>query len=178
MLDETRIKLKSYSERYKIIVRTSQEFSLEKGNIFLLTAERVLEYPNMPPIDLLIIDEFYKLSKTRDDNRANILNIAFIRLMKDPNCRFYLLGPNIDGVSAGFIEKYNAIFYKSDYSLVYTETENRYESVKTKRGGKVSEEDIFSVLDSLEDQSLIFCSSPSTARDLAFTYCKLFFTKA
>lgn len=172
LLDETRIKLKSYSERYKIIVRTSQEFSLEKGNIFLLTAERVLEYPNMPPIDLLIIDEFYKLSKTRDDNRANILNIAFIRLMKDPNCRFYLLGPNIDGVSAGFIEKYNAIFYKSDYSLVYTETENRYESVKTKRGGKVSEEDIFSVLDSLEDQSLIFCSSPSTARDLAFTYCK------
>ena len=89
LLDETRIKLKSYSERYKIIVRTSQEFSLEKGNIFLLTAERVLEYPNMPPIDLLIIDEFYKLSKTRDDNRANILNIAFIRLMKDPNCRFY-----------------------------------------------------------------------------------------
>lgn len=55
LLDETRIKLKSYSERYKIIVRTSQEFSLEKGNIFLLTAERVLEYPNMPPIDLLII---------------------------------------------------------------------------------------------------------------------------
>ena len=36
----------------------------------------------------------------------------------------------------------------------------------------MSEEDIFSVLDSLEDQSLIFCSSPSTARDLAFTYCK------
>lgn len=172
LLDETRIKLKSYSAHYKTIVRTSQEFSLERGNIFLLTAERVLEYPDMPAIDLLIIDEFYKLSKARDDNRANILNIAFIRLMKNPNCRFYLLGPNIDDVSPGFIEKYDAIFYKSDYSLVYTETKDRYDSVKTKVGGKVSEEDIFAVLDNLSDQSLIFCSSPSTARKLAFAYCK------
>ena len=91
LLDETRIRLKKYSENYKIIVKTSQEASTEKGNIFLLTAERVLEYPKMPQIQLLIIDEFYKLSKQREDNRANILNIAFIRIMKNPDCRFYLL---------------------------------------------------------------------------------------
>ncbi|WP_298033996.1 DEAD/DEAH box helicase [uncultured Dysosmobacter sp.] len=172
LLDETRIKLKHYSNQYKIIVRTSQQASTEKGNIFLLTAERVLEYPDMPNIDLLIIDEFYKLSKQREDNRANILNIAFLRLTKNPSCRFYLLGPNIDNISPGFLEKYDAVFYKTDYSLVYTETENLYDSVKKKSGGKVSFEDIFSVLDKTEDQSLIFCSSPSTARKLAFTYCK------
>lgn len=79
LLDETRIKLKQYADQYKIIVRTSQEATEEKGNIFLLTAERVLEYPELPDIDLLIIDEFYKLSKQREDNRANILNIAFLR---------------------------------------------------------------------------------------------------
>lgn len=172
LLDETRIKLKRYSSQYKIIVRTSQEPSIEKGNIFLLTAERVLEYPNMPNIDLLIIDEFYKLSKQREDNRANILNIAFLRLTKKSDCRFYLLGPNIDNISPGFIEKYNAVFYKTDYSLVYTETENLYQHAKKKPGGKVSHEDIFSVLDNTEDQSLVFCSSPSTARKLAFSYCK------
>ena len=171
LLDETRIKLKRYSKQYKTIVRTSQEFSSVRGNIFLLTAERVLEYPNMPPIDLLIIDEFYKLSKAREDNRANILNIAFIRLMHNRNCRFYLLGPNIDDVSPGFKEKYDAVFYKSDYSLVYTEMEDRYKNVTRKRGGKVCEDDIFQVLDNLEDQSLIFCSSPSAARKLAFEYC-------
>lgn len=172
LLDETRIKLKQYADQYKIIVRTSQEATKEKGNIFLLTAERVLEYPELPDIDLLIIDEFYKLSKQREDNRANILNIAFLRLTKNPNCRFYLLGPNIDNISPGFLEKYNAVFFKTDYSLVYTETEDRYDSVKKKQGGKVSNEDIFTVLDSADDQSLIFCSSPSTARKLAFAYCK------
>lgn len=172
LLDETRIKLKQYSDQYKIIVRTSQEASVEKGNIFLLTAERVLEYTNLPNIDLLIIDEFYKLSKKREDNRANILNIAFLRLTQNPNCRFYLLGPNIDTISPGFREKYNAVFFKTDYSLVYTETEDLYESVKKKPGGKVSEEDIFSVLDRTDDQSLVFCSSPSTARNLAFSYCR------
>lgn len=172
LLDETRMKLRKYSDRYKIIARTSQEPASDKGNIFLLTAERVLEYVNMPTIDLLIIDEFYKLSKQRDDNRANILNIAFIRLMKNPNCRFYLLGPNIDNISPGFLQKYNAIFYKTDYSLVYTETKNLYDSMRKKHGGKVLFEDIFSVLDEIEDQSLVFCASPSTARNLAFAYCR------
>ena len=172
LLDETRIKLKKYSERYKIIVKTSQEPAFERGNIFLLTAERVLEYENLPSIDLLIIDEFYKLSKRREDNRANILNIAFLRITKNPDCNFYLLGPNIDSISEGFIEKYNAVFYKTDYSLVYTKSVDKYSEVRKKRGGKVEQEDVFDVLDSLDDQSLIFCSSPSTARSLAFAYCK------
>ena len=72
LLDETRRKLKAYSDKYKIIVKTTQSYSEDKGNIFLLTAERVLEYPNMPPIQLLILDEFYKLSDKRGDNRSSI----------------------------------------------------------------------------------------------------------
>ena len=60
LLDETRLKLKKYNKSYKIIVRTSQLPTMEKGNLFLLTAERVMEYDPLPPIDLLVIDEFYK----------------------------------------------------------------------------------------------------------------------
>lgn len=172
LLDETRRKLKKYSERYKIIVKTTQEYSLTKGNIFLLTAERVLEYPNMPPIQLLVIDEFYKLSNTRRDNRSNILNTAFIRLMKNPDCRFYMLGPNIHSIPAGFVEKYNAVFYQTDFSMVLADSEDRYDHVHHKKGGKVEEEDLFSILDSLEEQTLIYCSSPSSARKLAFMYCE------
>lgn len=172
LLDETRRKLKRYSDTYKVIVKTTQEPSTSQGNIFLLTAERVLEYPNMPKIQLLILDEFYKLSNKRGDNRNNILNIAFVRLMKNPDCRFYMLGPNIDSIPSGFVEKYNAIFYKTDFSMVLTETEDLYDSVQIKRGGKVNEEDLFSVLDTTNDQTLIYCSSPSTARKLAFSYCE------
>lgn len=171
LLDETRRKLKKYTDNYKLIVKTTQEFSENKGNIFLLTAERVLEYPGMPPIQLLIIDEFYKLSNRRNDNRSNILNTAFIRLMKNPECRFYMLGPNIDAISDGFKEKYNAVFYQTKFSMVLTEDDNRYESVRHKKGGKIEEEDVFSILDSLDEQTLIYCSSPSAARKLAFGYC-------
>lgn len=171
LLDETRRKLKKYSEDYKIIVKTTQEFSSTKGNIFLLTAERVLEYPDMPPIQLLVIDEFYKLSNTRHDNRSNILNTAFIRLMKNPECRFYMLGPNISSIPGGFVEKYNAVFYRTDFSMVIADCDDRYENVRHKKGGKVEAGDLFAILDSLEEQTLIYCSSPSSARKLAFLYC-------
>ena len=171
LLDETRRKLKKYSEDYKIIVKTTQEFSSTKGNIFLLTAERVLEYPDMPPIQLLVIDEFYKLSNTRHDNRSNILNTAFIRLMKNPECRFYMLGPNISSIPDGFVEKYKAVFYQTDFSMVIADRDDRYENGRHKKGGKVEAEDLFAILDSLEEQTLIYCSSPSSARKLAFLYC-------
>ena len=177
LLDETRRKLKAYSDKYKIIVKTTQSYSEDKGNIFLLTAERVLEYPEMPPIQLLILDEFYKLSDKRGDNRSSILNIAFVRLMKNPDCRFYMLGPNIDSIPDGFVEKYNAVFYKTAFSMVLTENDDKYEKVKTQRGGKVSEEDVFNILDSINEQTLIYCASPAAARKLAFSYCAHLCTK-
>lgn len=171
LLDETRRNLKKYADDYKIIVRTSQLPAEDKGNIFLLTAERVVEYPNLPEIQFFILDEFYKLSSQREDDRNNILNVAFIRLMKNPDCKFYMLGPNIDSIPDGFAEKYDAIFYKTDFSMVLTRTEDLYDSVKRKRGGKVEDNDIFRILDTVEGQTLIYCASPSAARKLAFSYC-------
>lgn len=134
LLDETRRNLKKYSDTYKIIVKTTQPASKLKGNIFLLTAERVLEYPNMPSIQLLILDEFYKLSNTRGDNRNNILNTAFIRIMKNPNCHFYMLGPNVDSIPNGFVEKYGAVFFHTQFSMVLSDEENCYDCVRVKKG--------------------------------------------
>ena len=122
LLDETRIKLKKYNNTYKIIVRTAQAVAEDRGNIFLLTAERVIEYDNMPPINFLIIDEFYKLSLRRLDDRADILNNAFLKIMKVGKPQFYLLGPNIAGITPGFEERYNAEFYQTDFSMVINST--------------------------------------------------------
>lgn len=171
LLDETRQKLNKYKDSYKIIVQTNQTVSNDKGNIFLLTAERVLEYTDLPNIDFLILDEFYKLSSTRGDNRSNILNNAFLKVMKSKHCQFYLLGPNIDSVSDEFLKKYNAKFFKTRYTLVNTNVFDKYDHVK-KSKTKVSEEDLFNILDNISEQTLIFCSSPSTARKLAFQYAK------
>jgi len=185
LLDETRKKLKKYQENYKIIVRTSQEPSEEKGNLFLLTAERVMEYKDLPQIDFFVIDEFYKLSAQRDDERSDILNNAFYKLLQqNPVPLFYLLGPNIDDISPGFAKKYNADFYKTNYSLIENKVEDIYSVNKekfdntthhAKKGYKEAvlfkEEKLFELLLSLKDeQSIVYCSSPSKVRKLAESF--------
>lgn len=188
LLDETRKKLKKYSDLYKIIVRTTQTPSENsKGNLFLLTAERVIEYANFPSIDFLIIDEFYKLSLNREDSvtkrnvshdRVNALNNAFLRIYKSYSPQFYLLGPNIKGVSDSFKNKYRADFFKTEYSLVdncVTDMTNSFNSVKGSKQQKNAKiTSLFKLLSStlIGKQTLVFCSSPSRCRDLAKQYSK------
>ena len=35
-----------------------------------------------------------------------------------------MLGPNIDSIPDGFVEKYNAVFYKTAFSMVLTENDD------------------------------------------------------
>lgn len=173
LLDETRKKLKKYKNDYKIIISTSQEPAIDKRNLFLLTAERVMEYQSLPVIDFLVIDEFYKLSAKRDDERSYILNNAFYKLLTEFNPQFYLLGPNIDGISEGFANEYNAIFYKTDYSLIENKIIDIYSEHKDKfnkpiKFKKYKENILFELLLKLKDeQTIIYCSSPNRVRHLA-----------
>jgi hypothetical protein len=167
LLDETRLKLKKYNNIYKIIVRTSQEPSDDKGNLFLFTAERVMEYTKFPKINLLIIDEFYKMSLKRVDERADTLNNAFLKIFDTFNPKFYLLGPNIDNITKGFTEKYNAVFYKTDYSLVDCDVK----FITTWKNESDRRNKLFELLDEqASQQTLIYCSTPTRARDLARKY--------
>lgn len=170
LLDETRRKLQKYNETYKIVVRTTQEPSETKSNIFLFTAERVCEYVHFNNVDFLVIDEFYKLSGNRDDERSSALNNAFYKLLKSYKPQFYLLGPNIDKISEGFTEKYNAVFYKSKYSLVDSKVVDAY--TPRKESIKDRETRLFELLTSLsEEQTIIYCSSPERVRSLSKKFC-------
>lgn len=177
LLDETRRKLLKYREHYKLIVRTSQESDKQKGNIFLFTAERVNEYQDFFNVDFLVIDEFYKLSGNRDDERSSSLNNAFNYLLKTYSPKFYLLGPNIDGISEGFAERHNAVFIKSDYSLVDSKSIDVYKEYKGEfgqRGNKArfKEKVLFDLLHELEnEQTIIYCSSPNRVRSLSKKFC-------
>lgn len=191
LLDETRRKLKKYDEYYKLIVRTSQETSIEKGNIYLFTAERVNEYKEFIDVDFIIVDEFYKLSSKRDDERADSLNNALYYILKTFNCKFYLLGPNIDGISQGFEEKYNAIFYKTQSSLVYVKSVDLYTPNKeifdrtshhSKNGYKdailFKENKLFELLlEKYDEQSIVYCSSPNRVRYLSQKFCNFLISK-
>ncbi len=192
LLDETRRKLKKYDENYKLIVRTSQETSIQKGNIYLFTAERVNEYKEFIDVDFIIVDEFYKLSSKRDDERADSLNNALHYILKTFNCKFYLLGPNIDGISEGFSEKYNAIFYKTQSSLVdvksidlYTPNKEIFDKTShhSKDGYKEAivfkEDKLFELLfEKKDEQSIIYCSSPNRVRYLSQKLCNFLIAKA
>lgn len=183
LLDETRRKLKKYDASYKLIVRTSQESSIEKGNIYLFTAERVNEYKDFPHIEFIIIDEFYKLSSKRDDERADSLNNALHYILKTFNSKFYLLGPNIDGISEGFEEKYNAIFYKTKSSLVDVKTIDIYSEHKEKfdkprKFKEYKENVLFDLLiENRNQQSIVYCSSPSRVRYLSGKFCSYLLSK-
>lgn len=169
LLDETRIKMLKYSESYRLIVRTTQEYDKLGDNIFLLTAERVVEYEVFPKIDFLIVDEFYKISYARDDERVDILNNAFMRIYYNYHPQFYFLGPNIKTISPDFLRDFNVEFVVTDYSLV--------DSVES-RGSEPDDtppermEKLFRLLASrpLGEQTLVYCSSPDRARSLASFY--------
>ena len=176
LLDETRRKLKKYQNHYKIIVRTTQKQSIDRGNIFLLTAERVMEYKDLPKIDFFILDEFYKISARRGDERSDALNNSINLLLNKHKSKFYLLGPNIDGISPGFAERYNADFYKTNYSLVDTKSIDYYTKYKDFYGVKgkkkeFKEQKLFELLYELKDeQSIIYCSSPARVRYLSVKF--------
>jgi hypothetical protein len=174
LIDETRNKLKKFSKDYKIIVRTSQKPSNEKGNLFLFTAERVMEYSEFPKIDFFVIDEFYRLSAKRDEERSDVLNNAFNLLVNKHNSKFYLLGPNIDRISEGFAEKYDAEFCNTKYSLVDNRIIDMSSSDFGDRGTKriAKERALFDLLLKLKkEQNIVYCSSPQRVQLLARRFC-------
>lgn len=174
LLDETRYKMMLYSDSYKLIINTSQNPSADKGNIFMLTAERVMEYQNLPTVDLFILDEFYKLSAERDDERSDVLNNAFHLMLKNSKTQFLLLGPNIESISEGFSEHYNAEFYKTRYSLVNNEEvqyHDLFSEMKNKEKKSKKESELFELLYKLtNEQTIVYCSSPNKVRNLSKKY--------
>lgn len=175
LIHETFKKLIKYNNTYNIIVTTSQEAEKNENNIFILTAERVIEFNNLPSIDFVIIDEFYKLSSKRDDERSDILNMAANLLINKHRAQFYLLGPNITNISQGFAEKYNAIFYKTNYSLVNNDIIDLYTKYKKELNSpgkiKFKENLLFELLFDLKgEQTIIYCSSPNRVMSLSIKF--------
>lgn len=118
LIDETRRRIFELHSEHKIITHVSQE--LKDKNIFILTQERAVEFPELPDFDLFILDEFYKLDPREDSERAITLNYAFYKLYKKSK-QFYLLGPNIQNIPEGLPERFKCRFIRTDYSTVVTD---------------------------------------------------------
>ena len=171
LLDETRKKLLQYKDLYKVVVSTSQDPDNEKGNIFLFTGERVVEYDRFPQIEFFVIDEFYKLSIDRDDDRAIALNQAFHRLLKFTN-KFYLLGPMIKNIPVNFKNKFELTWFPTEFATVAVdETSNMVEGrLKAKEKKEQKKLNLFSFLSTIKEQTIIYCSAPNKATNLALEF--------
>lgn len=169
LIDELKRKLSKYNRYYKIITQINQQSST--NNIYIFTQERVLEYKDSFPVDFFIIDEFYKLAPTSEnDERCDRLNLAFKKLFSKSK-RFYMLGPRINGLVSGITDELRCSFLQFD-SYITVSTNEYYYPIPSK--GKDSDIDIFrdkilyEILESIgsKEQTVIYCKSPKRVSSL------------
>jgi hypothetical protein len=168
LLDETRKKMLKYKNEYKIIVSTDQLPEKENKNIFLFTGERVVEYPHFPAVDFFVIDEFYKLSIQREDDRAIALNQAFHKLLRFTS-KFYMLGPMIKSIPLSFQERFELTWFPTNFATVAVDEKSLEISSRLKPKERKVEKKrlLFQYLADNPEQTLIYCSSPNKATKLA-----------
>lgn len=167
LIDETRKKMRHYQDYYDVIVNTRQD--VKERNIFILTAERVLEFPELPRINFFIIDEFYKISSRRNDSRIDALNIALFKVMNmNPQAMF--LTPSVDSLSEKFREKYDVTFFKTDYALVNTHIQEIRRRNGNLLSGNNKKNKLFQVLSELIEPTIVYVKSPGEAYKLAKEY--------
>lgn len=169
LIDEVRQKLGKYAGVYKLVFTTKQKIG--ESNIFILTPEKFIELENLPQIEFFIIDEFYKISYNNDDDeRVNVLNHVFYKLMKQTN-KFYLLGPNIDSIPNNFEEIYGCKFISSNYATVATD------EIYIARNPSSAFEQLTQLLDELQEPTLIYCQSPASSEKYARILAELYLTQ-
>lgn len=157
LIDETRRRISGLKCDHKIITHASQE--LQSKNIFILTQERAINFPDLPNFDIFILDEFYKLDPREDSERAMTLNHALYKLHKKSK-QFYLLGPNIQNIPEGLPDRLQCKFIRTNYSTVVTEL------IRVGSNKVPFNDELLSLCNSIQGSTLIFCSSPNKARKI------------
>ena len=153
LIDETRKRLSKFTD-YKIITHRDQQ--RDERNIFIMTQERALNYPDLENIDFFVIDEFYKLGLEDDSGRSCLLNQIFYKLLKT-EAQFYLLGPNIHSLAKNV--DVEPAFIKTDFCTVVTETIHL-------KPEPTPEEATLKTCKDIEEQTLIYCKSPNSVQKL------------
>lgn len=160
LIDEVRRRLVRFSDDYMLITHPGQEPA--ESNIYVLTQERFLELPELPSVDLFMIDEFYKLgSRELDEQRMSMLNIAWNRL-RSTGAQYYLTGPNVDSLAEALDVSLRDSLFVSNYKTVAVDVEDR--------SGVPDDERLSDMANSwstLEGSTLVFVSSPARAERVA-----------
>jgi hypothetical protein len=165
LLDQFRRRsMRYFGSEYVIITRNDQRVESQVKRIYVLTQERLLDRHDVGMIDLLVIDEYYKLDSRRErdgaGSRATLLNVALRRFM-DAAKQIFFLGPTVADIPMRDDLRPRFDTITSEFSPVAVDVHNYRDA-----------EDPSQALASLlqrygSDKSLIFSKSPPAARRLA-----------
>lgn len=159
LLDEFRRRLVvRFGLEYDIVMHHSETPRKDRV-VFLGTQERLINRDDLGVLDLVVVDEFYKLDPSRKDERSVTLNAAVYRLLNHAR-QFFFLGPNIDSVSISS-DRWTFSFLKTRFSTVAVDTFD-LQKVPDKEARLAAE-----VYERRNWPALVFVSSPDKANSLA-----------
>lgn len=112
-------------QNYRVYTQIDPEkiYDFESNNIFILTHDRVVQensYEIIKKIDLLVIDEVYKLETDKENDRVLVLNMAYYYLAQTAS-RYILLAPFIGNIENIDLLEKKPVFYNTEYSPVVNE---------------------------------------------------------
>lgn len=163
LLDEFRRRIeRRFGDRFALIMYHSQVAPAEGNVIFLGTQERLINRKDLGQMDLAVVDEFYKLDPSRQDDRSSTLNAAVYQLLRRSN-QFFFLGPNIEAVRYSADNRWKFEFLHTRFSTVAVDT---FDLTRIRN----KEERLTQELKNKGNwPALVFISSPDRANALANT---------
>ena len=164
LMDETRRRLfKKFSNQYTII--TAPDTRLGSKNIFIFPQERAFGYlSSLKTIDLLVVDEFYKASRTHDPDRAPSLIKAILKLSKMAAQRYYL-APNIKKLSDNSFTRDMKFLELLDYNTVYLDIKECYKDFGDDESNKGAT--LIELISSGSQKSLIYAGTYSEIKKVS-----------
>lgn len=161
LIDETRARLQQrFGDQRRVITHASQP--LDKRSLIVMTQERALELSReeVPHLDLLVVDEFYKLDPHMDPERAGLLNAAFDRLRRCAK-QVVMLGPNVGGLPENLPADFRPRVLATDVRTVAVDIE-RIDVPADERPNE-----LVRLLRENDGQTLIYCRAPAGCRRVA-----------
>lgn len=170
LIEELRKHMKAIDLPHKRISFASEAYA--EKNVFILTQERAHEMlgairEQLGELDLLVIDEFYKmdkqlLSKEEKNNgdRADLLSVVY-REYSGISKQVYLLGPHLQGANGYDTTRHKPTWIEYHNNTTYLEFIRMKASRASDRGVITRE-----IIQVESDDIMVYCSSPDQTKNL------------
>lgn len=176
LIEEIRRRVKKLSTVHKRISFSGQ--ALGAANVFIVTQERAHEMfdmitRNIGELDLLVIDEFYKMDKQllsreekKNGDRADLLSVVY-REYSSHSKQVYLLGPHIQGANGYNTQRHKPIWIELNTNTTFLEFLPQKATKQLDRGQITK-----NILLNEQSDVMVYCSSPDQTRSLYNNYLK------